>query len=226
MGDKKALIGAPTPEGFLWFEEKMKEMSFVKINKSQFSKNFQRLGLHKKRKFKFSEPEIGFAYSSHFSPYKIICWTTFMESEYKMRDKGTDLGWVIILKGDKLIYSARPFTRHNNQFFLHLARYAWIAKKRIDSNPLCPTCDMQMIIYRRRKTRSYFWGCVNKDKHEKPISILWDHGLGPKAIKFLKIRRSRTKAYNKRNQKLGRQPVPRAKTRKRWKITKPENLQK
>lgn len=219
----------PSKEGFDWFCSVMAEHNFSKIGSKQIRKDFFRLDLETNIR-KLNGREVGFACSSPYSDYVVIVWVSFLEEEGKFREMGEDVGWVIIRKGDDLVYCARYFLRSNKEFFLSLFRYAWTNKFRIDNVPLCPyeNCKKQMKITRKKGTRQYYWSCINPDVHKKNQFLSWDYGLPPKAKAFADIRRKKTLAYNKKNQKAFKEtgkpiPVPKAKTRVVRKIGKPEN---
>lgn len=214
-------------EGFEWFCSIMKEWNFQKIGSKQIIKDFTRLDLQKRIR-KVEGYETGFIYSSPNSPYSVKVWVTYLEKEEKFRDVGTDAAWVILVTNDELDYSAKPFKRNNSEFFLSLARYAWISKWKIDNPPLCPckTCEKEMQIHRKKGTRQYFWMCIAPNKHENPTFRSWDYGLGDKAKDFLSIRREKTKKYKEKNKKLGKNPTPAAVLRKKRQVGRPENLKK
>lgn len=221
---------SPTPQGFEWFCEIMQQYGFQKIGSKQVRKDFYRLGLEKRFR-RLESVEVGFAYASPYSNYVVKIWTTVRKDNNQQRQLGTDVGWVIITLGDELIYCARYFLRSNENFFLSLARYAWISKWKIDNVPLCPyeNCRREMHICRKKGTRQYYWACYNPDVHKKTQFLNWDHGLGQKAKDFLKIRRTKASQYNKKNKELFEKtgkpiPVPKAKTRRVRQVGKPENL--
>ncbi len=220
--------GTPTPEGFEWFALEMKALGFHKIGSKQIHKDFTRLDLEKRIR-RIQGYETGFQYSNGTYTEKI--WSTFLEKENKLRDKGTDAGWVILTKGDILIYCTQYFTRKNKNFFVDMKEYARITKQKIDNTPLCPCkkCEREMEIHRKKGTRQYFWICINSEKHSKPTFLSWDYGLSEEDKKFLGIRRKNTVSYKKKNQKAFEEsgkpiPIPKAKTRKVRKVGRPENL--
>lgn len=223
----KELLGPPTFEGYLWFCGIMKEMNFQKIGSKQIKKDFIRLDLERRFRKKLTGREVGFVYASPYSLYLVKVWTSFLEKEERLRDLGEDVGWVIICKGDVLVYCARYFLRSNQQFFLALARYAWISKYKVDHVPLCPceSCGRRMYIFRKRGTRQYMWRCDNPKVHRRATFRIWDYGLGDKAQEFLNIRRKHTANYKKQNEKKGLNPTPKAQTRRVRKVGKPENLE-
>jgi len=222
--------GSPTPQGFEWFCLEMKALGFHKIGGKQIRKDFARLDLEKEIR-KLEGWETGFQYSN--GTYTVKVWPTFLEKEGKLRDKGTDAGWVIITKGDKLIYCAQYFTRKNKIFFVDIKEYSRITKDKIDNTPLCPCekCQKEMEIHRKKGTRQYFWICINPEKHSKPQYRSWDYGLSEEDEKFLGIRRKKTARYKAKNKKafeeIGKPiPVPKAVTRKTRKVGRPDNLKK
>ncbi|MFA7285720.1 MAG: hypothetical protein WC011_02640 [Candidatus Paceibacterota bacterium] len=222
--------GSPTPEGFEWFALEMQALGFTKIGGKKIRQDFTRLDLQTRIR-KIQGYETGFQYSN--GTYAVKVWTTFLEKENKLRDKGTDAGWVIITKGDVLIYCAQYFTRKNKNFFVDMKEYARINKKKIDGNPLCPCkkCEREMEIHRKKGSRQYFWICINPEKHSKPEYLSWDYGLSEEDKKFLEIRRQNTASYKKKNQKAKEEsgkeiPTPKATTRKVREVGRPDNLKK
>jgi hypothetical protein len=222
--------GAPTPEGFEWFCIEMQILNFQKTGTKQIRKDFIRLDLEKQIR-KIEGIETGF--NSSNGTYVVRIWPTFLEKENKLRDMGTDVGWVIITKGDKMVYCAQYFTRRNKNFFMDMKEYARITQYKIFNTPLCPckACEKEMEIHRKTGTRQYFWICKNREKHTTPQYRSWDYGLEEKDIKFLGIRRAQTSAYKKKNQKALEEkgtplPIPKAVTRKIRKVGRPDNLKK
>jgi len=220
--------GSPTPEGYEWFCLEMQALGFHKIGRKQIHQDFVRLDLQTRIR-KIEGYETGFQYSNGTYTEKI--WSTFLEKEGKLRDTGTDAGWAILTKGDKLAYCAQYFTRKNKNFFLDLKEYARITKQKIDNTPLCPCekCLKEMEIHRKKGTRQYFWICIAPEKHSSPEYRSWDYGLSEEDKKFLGIRRSNTAKYKAKNKKALEEtgkpmPVPKAVTRKVRKVGKPENL--
>ncbi len=215
-------------EAFLDFDKKIQgpKMKFTKIEKKYSKRDFERLGLKAPRKIVGRET----GYFFEANGYKVKVWTTILEDQKKPRDKGTDVGWVPIVKGDKPVYYAKCFLRIDDEFFTRLLKYAWIAKEKILNIPLCRECQKQMEITRNPKTNQTYFACFHKEDHAEKKNVYedWDKPLEGKPIasEFLEIRRKQTANYKKRNKKLGLNPTPKAKIRKNWEIGRPENLKK
>ena len=210
-----------TEDDFLFLERMILDMGYRKVTKYDSRKIFARLGLSPPR------PVVGreASYRYTHNGYTAVLHTSYLESEKKWRDTGTDIGWNLIIEGDEEKYFARPFQRKKG-FILKFLRYAWISKWKVDHRPLCPACSAYMDIHRKRGTLQYFWACLRKEKHDdkNPVFLSWDFKLPPKALGFVKIRRSYATRYNIKNKKIGKIIIPAAVKRKRWKIDKPENL--
>lgn len=200
---------------------------FKEMGLSQKVQDFYRLEIKAPPNRKLEGTEQGWSYSNR--DYTVIVWPTWLEKEGKFRDTGTDVGWVIAVPSgsDELVYCARPILRSSSNFVLKLCRYAWVTKHKIDHIPLCRECRAKMFIFRKKGTRQYMFICRNCDRHENNVPVFesWDYALKDKAKEFLAIRRKATQKYNKKNEKEGKNPVPKAFTRKRWEIDRPENLQ-
>lgn len=213
-------------EAFLDFDAKIQgpKMKFLKIEKKYSQRDFERLQLKAPRKI--IGRETGYFFESN--GYKVKVWTTILEDQQKPRDKGKDVGWVLIVKGDKIVYIAKYFLRTDDEFFTRLLRYAWIQREKILNIPICRECKKEMEITRNPKTNQTYFSCSNIKGHEdgKRVYEDWDKPLEgkPLALEFIEIRRKQTIAYKKRNEKLGKNPTPKAKTRKKWQVGKPENL--
>lgn len=202
------------------------EISGLKVRPvSQKAQDFYRLEIQAPHHRKLEGSEQAWTYSK--GNYTVIVWTTYLAKEGKFRDTGTDVGWVIVVSGDDLVYCTRPILRSSSDFVLKLARYAWVTKYKIDHLPLCPKCRAKMFIFRKKGTREYMYICRHTDRHDdnKATFRSWDYGLKDKAKEFLAIRREATQKYNKRNEKLGKKPTPKALLRKKWSIGRPQNIE-
>jgi len=218
-------------EAFLDFDDKVRgeKMNFLKNLKKYSYRDFQRLDLKPPRKI--VGREVGYFFEAN--GYKVKIWTTILEDQRKPRDKGTDVGWVLITKGDVVVYYAKCFLRIDDKFFLRILRYAWIAREKVLNIPLCRECKRQMEIKRNSKTNQTYFSCENVlgHSHVGKISESWDKPLEGKlkALEFLGIRRKQTAAYNKKNREAFEKdgtPIPtsKAKIRKSWIVGNPDNL--
>jgi hypothetical protein len=217
-----------TWEAFLDFDKKIQgpEMKMIKNDKKYTKRDFERLELKPPRKIVGRET----GYFFEANGYKVKVWTTILEDQKKPRDKGEDVGWVLIVKGDVLIHCSKPFLRTSDEFFTRILKTAWISRYKILNIPNCRECKRKMEIVRNTKTNQTYFSCSNVEHHseKKNIRESWDKPIEGKtlALKFIEGRRKQTADYKKRNKKLGLNPTPKAKIRKKWEIGRPENLKK
>ncbi len=211
-----------TKEDYIFADELLKQIGYSIIKKKDKSQDFFRLKLEAPRRITGSE--IGFYYSN--KEYTAKFWTSFLFEEEKFRDKGKDAFWPIITQGDALVYSAKPIYRNDREALLKALRYAWINKWKIDNIPLCPYCNARMIIFRKKDTRCYMYACKKIESHPngKWRFRSWDYGLKENAQAFVQIRRDATVKYKQRMKALGKNPIPAAVLRKRWKIGNNSNF--
>lgn len=214
-----------TEEDFLFLEKTILDMGYEEITTKDSSKTFTRLKLSPPRPIFGREASYVYRSKDPANNYAAILRTTYLKAQKKWRDTGTDIGWVLIVEGDKEKYFARPFQRSKG-FILKFLRYAWVSKFKVDNRPLCPDCNAYMHLKRKTGTRQYFWACFNNERHPfKTASFKsWDFNLKENALNFVNIRREFTKKYNARNKKLGKIVTPAAVKRKKWPIGNKENL--
>lgn len=210
-----------TADDFLFLDRKMLDIGYHKITRTDQKKLFTRLGLIPPREV--TGRETTYFYTNH--GYTAIVHTTYLEKEKKWREVGEDSGWVLIREGDHAVYFARPFKR-TKSFIIKLLRYAWVTKWKVGHRHLCPECNAYMDIHRKKNIRQYFWICEKKENHKekKLVFLSWDYLLPKKALEFVKIRRSYTERYKKKNKKDGIERTSAAIIRKPWIISNPENL--
>ena len=206
----------PTPAHFENFRAYLLKEGFREIGFCEVFKTFARLGLEAPRYH--PGREVGFCFEAN--GWKVYIWTTFVISLQQARKE--DTGWVLITKGDKILYSTHPL-RRTKYFLRRLYKYALIAKMRVINRPLCPSCQAYMDIERGRGLKSRYFIC-RKKAHLKPIFINWDIGLSAWAKDFLKAERKKRALYRKKRRADGKTVGMAMLTRKRYKITRPENL--
>lgn len=224
MGKVQQDYGNAWPE-FLKFDKLMrgKGMNFRVIGGDEVRRDFAKYDLHAPRKL--TGKEVGYIFTAP-NGYSVKVWTTILADEKRPRDKGEDVGWVIIVDANNnLVYCARYFNRPKNEdytkFFLNLRSYAWISRKKIMCPPLCTAGHEHPVeakIERKLGTRQMRFVCRDKNAHPKPVFFSWDAPIKgkPKAEAFVKIRRKKTAQRKKENDKQGINPVPKAKTRQTW----------
>ena len=207
-----------TTDDFVKIENGLKSIGFREISEVEFKTTFRRLALKAPR----SKPgrEIGFIYQSN--GLTVIVWTTFLVGEYIARD--SDLGWVLIAKGDTAQYFAHPFRRTKN-FARNILCHAWLAQFRIKNRPLCPECHRYMEITRGKGLKSRYWSCKNNKAHaeEKPTTDSWDRKMQPKAQKFIKAERRARAKYIKKRRANGQTTHQAMLARKPWQTRNPAN---
>jgi hypothetical protein len=214
-----------TENDFLFFNIIILSMNFSKKSRNDLWTVFTRLGLSPPPHRKIIGSETTYEYINPSHGYKVVVHTTYLEKEKKWRDKSTDIGWVLIVEGDKAIYFAKPFQRKKG-FLMRMLRYAWITKWKVDHRPLCPKCQGYMNLARKKTLRQYFWACSKNSFHidNKPQFLPWDYSLPPKASEFVKIRRAYTARYRAKIKKLGKEVTRASKIRKKWIINNSHNL--
>jgi len=209
-----------TEDEFLFLDELLIGVGYKRMLKRQKAKDVIRLNLEAPRPIFGSE--VGYFYSNN--GYTAKFWSSWLETEKKFRDVSTDAFWSIITHGDELAYTAKPFNRDGIESILNAARYAFVAKAKIDNVPLCPVCKARTAIFRKKNTRQYMWICRKKHPDNKFKFVSWDCGMGPNTKDFLVVRRLATAKYKERCEREGRKPIPAAVLRKKWRIGRPENF--
>lgn len=198
-------------------------MNFRPISGNEMSRDFEKYNLRAPRKL--TGREVGYILTAP-NGNSVKVWTTIVKDQKRPRDKGEDVGWVIIVDAqNNLVYCARYFNRPKNDdyenFFLNLIRYAWVSRVKILNPPLCRHGHERPVeakIERKRGSRQMRFVCRDKKAHPKPVFFSWDEPIKymPKAIDFVKIRRKKTAQRKKRNKELGINPVPKATKRRTW----------
>ena len=130
--------------------------------------------------------------------------------------------WVIITGDNKLLKSYN-FRRTEN-FLKRFETYALISQFRVMNRPFCPKCKNLMKLAIGKGFGSRYWRCDNPKVHAKYTREDWDSGLPEKFMKFLEKERKVRKPYRLKLKAQGKEPGAAARKRKRWKVTKPENL--
>lgn len=212
----------PEPSEFHRFAVEMRHMEFRQIGGLEFRKTFQRLGLRAPRPR--SGRETGFVFTAN--QLEVCVWTTWIEKVQAIRE--IDAGWVLIKdnRRKKPDYFAGPFNRTKN-FLVNLLRYSWLARWRSIHRPLCPECHQFMTITFGRALKSRYWSCVNRKQHlesKQNVNLGWDHGLPPRAKKFVESVRKRRANYLKKLREKGKPHHLAMRRRKTWTITRPQNL--
>jgi len=211
----------PTAADFQFISKTLTSWGFRSIGTWEVKKKFQRLAIVLPKR-KSEGKEAGFTYS--LDGYTVYVWTTFNPEIGEAKKK--DLGWVLITKGDRDVYFARPKRRTKN-FVKNLLNEAWLAQVHLN-RPLCDkdNCGAAMEIMRGRSLGSTFYGCRKPIHQGKLITKPWYCVFEdkPKAYRFVKKRSKKQRKYFRKRRKEGKDPQAARKKRRRAKIGKPENL--
>ncbi len=196
---------------------------------------------------KSTEAEKGFVYSQKGLMVKV--WTSCERSkvddcddrynnypllregilqEVVSREKGTDMGWVLIVDSrNQARYFAVPFHRTLN-FVQSICEWARISQMKVQGRPLCAVCECYMDI-RVEESRATYWACfhqASKHRTQKPVFLDWDAPIAHSLAAGVVVSRRRKKRLSWQKKKLqlrdeGKQ-VPRSarKIRGGWRATK------
>lgn len=207
---KQALPGA---KAFGKFRIAMEKRGFRELSRSEFRRDFERLGLE--APFSRDGREIGFVF--HANGLDAVVWTSFL-SPHTARE--SDSGWVLIREGDEARQFSHPLHR-TEKFLSRLLGYASVARLRVLNRPNCPNCGARMHIAEGKALKSRYWRC---DRHSPPAWLSFDHGLPKEAIEFLEGFRKERARYRKKARAEGKKPGTALLSRKGWTVTKPENI--
>lgn len=207
----------PNTEAFTWLSHNLVRRGFRIISRREFKNDFRRLGLIAPSPREGRE--IGFIFSAN--GLDVVVWTTFLDEEERARDK--DAGWVLIRDGDRARYFARPLNRTKN-FVAKLLKAACIARQRALHRPLCPTCKQRMRIAYGDAWKSRYWECKRPLLHRSPVFLPWDHDLPKEVLDSVLETRKKREPYRNKLRKEGKRPGAAQRKRKRWKVTRPENI--
>lgn len=200
------------------------DMQFREIAIGEFRSDFERLGLKAPRKT--NGREVGFRFDAN--GFTVIVWSTFDAKNWEFRKKGTDAGWVLIRKGDKVKYFSGRIIRRDN-FLKNLCAYAWISRLRVMNIPNCEICNYRMDIVKGKGFGSRYLSCPNWQNHpeQKKFRLSWDYAINkekmPKTWNFIFKRREARAKQRKKMIALGKETDTKAKNSKRWTVEKPQN---
>jgi len=212
----------PTAQEFAKFVHELVDVRFfAPISRSDFWQDKARLGLKPPRR-KREGPTRGYEY--HFRGLRVRVWTTWLIRENRVSDTGS--GWVLILDGDRIVYSSHPLHRTKN-FLNRLLMRAKIARARVRNRPICPIHKCWMVMcHRRGVMKSLYWGCPRIHPSGKMVWASIDDGLPKEAMRFLRPSRKKSEKYRRVVRRQGKDPFTALKRRRAWKISRPENIQK
>lgn len=186
----------------------------------EMAKDFARLGLVYAGRQHEHKRELG--YEAYRNGLTAVLWSSWLPEDEVMRDH--DYGWLLVKEQDVPNYFAKPFLR-SAHYVDRILTYADIVLKKIENRPICQCCGRYYRIW-RSDAGGRFWICFNRDVHEKPCCLNWDHGLSKQEIFYLNIRREQERLYNKRREAVGKPKHGIARERRKlWIIGRPENRQ-
>ncbi len=201
-------------------------LKYRQVGKTEFQNDFERLGLVPPRPRKGRE--VGFVLT--LNGYTAKVWPTYDILQGKFIE--SDAAWFLICQGDNALYFSGPIHR-TEHFVQTLVSLAWVGRIRLENWPLCPEemcrATMQIGTGKKNLKQKYLY-CPHKEYHlDSEIRIeSWDYGMPwqfyPKAHKFVLERRKRRARWYKKLKQDGKEPNQAMKRRKRWRITKPQNI--
>ena len=205
----------PDEDDFAFLKKELEKLGFREITGVEFYNQFKRLKLKAPRRR--LGKEVGFMF--YANGLTVFVWTTWLRKEKRARKE--DAAWVLITEGGEAPYFSHPIHRTKN-FIRNLLCQAWIARWRILHRPLCPECSQFMQIVRGKGVKSRYWSCLNIGEHEskRPVRLSWDHGLPPKAKKYVDDLRKKRAAFRAKQRKAGKPAPQKIFERKPWKKSK------
>jgi len=199
---------------FAHFEELCLKLGFRKIAPDEIRKQLQQLG--KKSPRHVEGREAGFQFNIRGLTSRI--WTTYLETEEKLREKGTDSGWVLIIQDGKVVYFSHQIFRRSEKFLFNL--YCWVVINwyRVSRRPQCPECGEYMNIKRGRHLKQRFWSCEQWKLHKikRKYTLDFNFALPPKAKRWIERVYRKRKKYIARVKKAGKQPHTAMLKRRKW----------
>ncbi len=198
---------------FAHFEQLCLKLGFRKIAPNEIREQLRQL---KKRSPRHVEGrEAGFQFDGRGLSLRV--WTTYLETEEKLREEGTDSGWVLIIQNSQAVHFSRPALRTKN-FLLNLYRRVWINWRRVSYRPSCPECGEYMNIKRGRHLKQRYWSCeqwkLHKAKRKRTLDF--NFALPPEAKKWIQKVYKKRKKYNAKVKEAGKQPHTAMLKRKKW----------
>ena len=207
----------PTVPEFLRFKRLLGKLGFRMIQRVEFRKTFERLGLVAPR----PKPgrEVGFIF---YANELVICvWTTWLLSEMRAREE--DAGWVVIVQKNHAVYFGGPIHRVGD-FFGRLYVEAELASVRAICRPLCLEHHCFMDVIYGQGLGARYWTCPHEDAHAYGDfrTADWDYGLTKAQKVFVKERRRRRALSRKYRRTLGQEVDVARLIRKQWVVGRPQ----
>lgn len=190
----KVLFGE---DDFKKFEQKLTKRGFKRLDPNIVHEDILpevEIGTPPRKHFKH---EVGFGFFGE-KGFEVVVWTTYIPPDKRARE--SDNGWVLIKKGNRVLYYSHPLNRTEN-FLKRLYISAAIAQVRIQKRPECPQCGRYMEIVRGKGIGSRYWSCFH---HLKQVNRGWDCNMPPEAMPYVRrIRKERERYYKQVRAKGG-----------------------
>ncbi len=149
---------------------------------------------------------------THITGMKVIVWPTFAPSIQDIIPVGEAMGWVLIISEAGKVEYFNPVKRVGI-YWNSLKDSAIACKQRVEHRPRCKECKKFMNIARRHNVlKARFWRCEEHPKEREG----WDHGVSPKKLAVLKIRRKAKALYRAKRRKAGKSTDRAMLIRKKW----------
>ena len=200
---------------FAHFEQLCLKLGFRKISPNEVREQLRQANKRSSRPLE--GVETGFRLDSKGLALKV--WTSYLEDKGKLREKGTDSGWVLITQNGKTAYFSHQIFRRSEKFLFNL--YCWVVINwyRVSRRPKCPECKEYMNIVKGRHLKQRYWCCERRELHttkKKKYSLDLNFALPPEAKKWLKRVYKQRKKYSSKVKKAGKQPHAAMLKRKKW----------
>lgn len=201
----------PAREDFDYLKHELERLGFRQLSSLEIVKQLTHLGAVAPRPRRGRE--VGFLFFAN--SLAVTVWTTWLAKESEAREE--DTAWVVIVQSGTAEYFSEPVHRTKN-FVANLLRRAWVARWRVLHRPLCPGCAQWMSIARGRGVKARYWRCDNRSGHKdgRIVFLGWDHGLPPRAQRYVESLRRRRAKYRAQRRLLGQPTDLALKHRKRW----------
>lgn len=202
---------------------RLEDMKFDRIGSTSYLKNKERLEWEAPRQ----QEGLEISFSYYNNGLETVVHTSILKEGGLPAEN--DAAWVLIRKGDEVIFFSPRLHRTKN-FISTLLIWAEIAQTLINERPLCPECKAFMELRKSKEHRSYRFICTKTEHHEK--SLVHTHDLmAPQILSKLSVRaqrywgmyKAKYRYYQKELYKQSLVPGRASKKRKKWKIGKPEN---
>ncbi len=198
---------------FAHFEQLCLKLGFRKIAPDEIREQLRQLKKGPSRRIEGRE--VGFQFNDRGLSLRV--WTTYLETEGKLREESTDSGWVLIIQNGKAVHFSRPALRTKN-FLLNLYRRVWINWCRVSNRPSCPECGKYMDIKRGRHLKQRYWSCEQWKLHNTKgrHTLDFNFALPPEAKKWTEKMYKKRKKYIAQVKEAGKQPHAAMLKRRKW----------